>query len=181
MAVSVGDNAARNAAFLSRHQHFMSVVELRMGAMSAGWGGQRRVLLERFVHGFEVFYPDDDLCTVWARIRADARASGRAISPPGRLDRRDSFGIGRPSRDEQSTGFRERSESAVVVSVTIRLAETVPVRPSYVIDSTRLPISFRPTSAPAFFESFRCIAVSIAYAATWLPQGGCPPAVEWHR
>jgi tRNA(fMet)-specific endonuclease VapC len=60
---------------------FMSVAELRMGAMSAGWGSHRRLLLERFVHGFELFYPDDDLCTVWARVRADARAAGRAISP----------------------------------------------------------------------------------------------------
>jgi predicted nucleic acid-binding protein len=60
---------------------FMSVAELRMGAMSAGWGGQRRLLLERFVPGFELFYPDDDLCTVWARIRADARGAARAISP----------------------------------------------------------------------------------------------------
>jgi len=24
---------------------------------------------------------DNDLCTVWARIRADARAAGRALSP----------------------------------------------------------------------------------------------------
>jgi len=60
---------------------FMSVAELCMGAMSAGWGSQRRLLLERFVHGFELFYPDDYLCTVWARIRANARAAGRAISP----------------------------------------------------------------------------------------------------
>jgi predicted nucleic acid-binding protein len=52
-----------------------------MGAMSAGWGSNRRLRLERFVHGFELFYPDDNLCTVWAKIRADARATGRAISP----------------------------------------------------------------------------------------------------
>ena len=60
---------------------FMSVAELRMGAMSDGWGGQRRLLLEQFLHGFELFYPADDLCTVWARVRADGRAAGRAISP----------------------------------------------------------------------------------------------------
>jgi len=60
---------------------FMSVAELRMGEMSAGWGSNRRLPLERFVQGFELSYPDNDLCTVWARIRADARASGRAISP----------------------------------------------------------------------------------------------------
>jgi predicted nucleic acid-binding protein len=30
---------------------FMSIAELRMGAMSANWGGHRRLLLERFVEG----------------------------------------------------------------------------------------------------------------------------------
>lgn len=60
---------------------FMSVAELRMGAMFAGWSSNRRFLLERFVRGFELFYPDNDLCTLWARIRADARAIGRAVSP----------------------------------------------------------------------------------------------------
>ena len=52
-----------------------------MGAISAGWGGRRRLLLERFMQGFDVTYADNDLCTVWARIRADARAAGRPISP----------------------------------------------------------------------------------------------------
>jgi predicted nucleic acid-binding protein len=30
---------------------------------------------------FELVYADNDLCTVWARIRADARAAGRALGP----------------------------------------------------------------------------------------------------
>jgi len=60
---------------------FMSVAELRMGAISAGWGARRRLLLEQFMQGFELFYADNDLCTVWARIRADARAMGRPMSP----------------------------------------------------------------------------------------------------
>ena len=60
---------------------FMSIAELRMGAISAGWGSRRRVLLERFIRGFELVYADNDLCTVWARIRATARAAGRPLSP----------------------------------------------------------------------------------------------------
>ncbi|HWB86252.1 MAG TPA: PIN domain-containing protein [Bryobacteraceae bacterium] len=59
---------------------FMSLAELRMGAMSARWGNSRLILFERFLHGFELFYPDNNLCTIWARIRADARAIDRAIS-----------------------------------------------------------------------------------------------------
>jgi tRNA(fMet)-specific endonuclease VapC len=60
---------------------FMSVAELRMGAISATWGSHRRMLLEQFIRSFELSFADDDLCTVWARIRADARAAGRPISP----------------------------------------------------------------------------------------------------
>jgi tRNA(fMet)-specific endonuclease VapC len=60
---------------------FMTVAEMRMGAISAGWGSRRRVLLEQFVQRFELVYADNDLCTVWARIRADARTAGRRLSP----------------------------------------------------------------------------------------------------
>jgi tRNA(fMet)-specific endonuclease VapC len=60
---------------------FMSVAELRMGAISAGWGTNRRNHLEKFIQGFELFYADNDLCTVWAAIRAKTRATGRAMSP----------------------------------------------------------------------------------------------------
>ena len=60
---------------------FMTIAELRMGAISAGRGGRRRLLLEQFMQRFELVYADNDLCTVWARIRADARAAGRALSP----------------------------------------------------------------------------------------------------
>ena len=60
---------------------FMSIAELRMGAISAGWGSRRRELLERFIKGFDIVYADDNLCTLWARIRADARAAGRPMSP----------------------------------------------------------------------------------------------------
>ena len=60
---------------------FMTVAELRMGAISAGWGDRRRLLLEQFIQRFELVYADDGLCTVWARIRAEARAAGRARSP----------------------------------------------------------------------------------------------------
>ena len=60
---------------------FMTIAELRMGAISARWGGRRRVLLEQFMERFERVYADNDLCTIWARVRADARATGRALNP----------------------------------------------------------------------------------------------------
>jgi len=60
---------------------FMSIAEMRMGAIAAGWGVRRRVLLEQFIAGFGVVYADDALCTSWATIRASARSIGRPVSP----------------------------------------------------------------------------------------------------
>ena len=52
-----------------------------MGAISAGWGNRRPALLELFLQGFELLYADNGLCTIWARVRVDARAAGRPMSP----------------------------------------------------------------------------------------------------
>jgi tRNA(fMet)-specific endonuclease VapC len=60
---------------------FMTIAELRMGAISAGWGARRRALLEEFICRFEVVYADNNLCTVWGQVRANARAAGRPMSP----------------------------------------------------------------------------------------------------
>jgi tRNA(fMet)-specific endonuclease VapC len=60
---------------------FMTIAEMRMGAITAGWGVRRRTLLEQFLKGFGTVYADDALCTAWARIRAGARAAGRPLSP----------------------------------------------------------------------------------------------------
>lgn len=59
---------------------FMSIAELRMGAIAAGWGIQRRTLLEQFIESFAAEYPDDTMCSLWAMLRAEARAAGRSLS-----------------------------------------------------------------------------------------------------
>jgi tRNA(fMet)-specific endonuclease VapC len=60
---------------------FMSIAEMRMGAIAAGWGLRRRNLLEQFMRGFGVVYADDASCSCWATLRSRARATGRALSP----------------------------------------------------------------------------------------------------
>lgn len=84
---------------------FMSIAEMRMGAIAAGWGSRRRLLLERFIQGFELAYADNEWCTIWASIRANARAAGWS-QPAGRVDRRDRVGEGSASRNEQPEGLR---------------------------------------------------------------------------
>jgi tRNA(fMet)-specific endonuclease VapC len=60
---------------------FMSIAEMRMGAIAAGWGVRRRTLLEQFISDFGAVYADDALCTSWSALRAGARAAGRSLSP----------------------------------------------------------------------------------------------------
>jgi tRNA(fMet)-specific endonuclease VapC len=60
---------------------FMSVAEMRLGAMAAGWGVRRRNLLEQFLDGFGIVYTDGILCTAWATVRVRARAAGWPLSP----------------------------------------------------------------------------------------------------
>jgi predicted nucleic acid-binding protein len=59
---------------------FMTVAELRTGAITANWGHRRRALLEQYIHGFGIVYANDLMCTEWARLRASSRVLGRAIS-----------------------------------------------------------------------------------------------------
>jgi tRNA(fMet)-specific endonuclease VapC len=60
---------------------FMTVAEMRMRAIAAGWGIRRRTLLEQFISGFGIVYSDDALCSSWATLRANAPAAGRSLSP----------------------------------------------------------------------------------------------------
>ena len=59
---------------------FMTMAEIPMGSIAAAWGARRRALLEQFLQGFDIIYADDELCTRWAVLRAEARKMGREIS-----------------------------------------------------------------------------------------------------
>jgi tRNA(fMet)-specific endonuclease VapC len=60
---------------------FMTVAEMRAGAIAAQWGIRRRSVLDRFIRGFRVAYANDTMCSEWDRIRAASRALGRPVSP----------------------------------------------------------------------------------------------------
>jgi tRNA(fMet)-specific endonuclease VapC len=61
---------------------FMSVAELREGAFVAQWGSRRRDVLNEFILDADIVFPDDELCSLWARLRTDVRAIGRTLSVP---------------------------------------------------------------------------------------------------
>lgn len=85
---------------------FMTVAEMRMGAYAAGWGIRRLNLLEQFIAGFGVVYADDTLCTVWARLRADARSAGRSLSTQDAWIAATAIGLSAPLATNNRSDFQ---------------------------------------------------------------------------
>lgn len=89
MVVSSMINAARDPATASEYRSliadrpiiisFMTVTELRYGAIRAGWGELRRRGLERDLAGLTIAQPDDELMHRCAALRARCEESGLAL------------------------------------------------------------------------------------------------------
>ncbi len=59
---------------------FMTLAEMRQGAMDANWGPRKCDLLEAYLADFAVLHSDDMLCSIWAAVRNESVRKGRQIS-----------------------------------------------------------------------------------------------------
>jgi len=59
---------------------FQTLMELRYGALRAGWGELRRRRLERSVAQLTIAQPDDGMITVCAELRQRCRQAGHALA-----------------------------------------------------------------------------------------------------
>ena len=59
---------------------FMTVAEMREGALEANWGPRKCEVLEAYLHDFSVLHSDDALCSTWAAIRGASIRKGRQMS-----------------------------------------------------------------------------------------------------
>jgi predicted nucleic acid-binding protein len=59
---------------------FMTVAEMRQGALDANWGQRKRDLLEAYLADFSVLNSDNLLCSAWAQVRNESVRKGRQIS-----------------------------------------------------------------------------------------------------
>jgi tRNA(fMet)-specific endonuclease VapC len=84
---------------------FMSVAEMRNGAFAARWGDRRRNQLEQFIKRFGILNSNDNSCTGWARVRAEAKASGRALSPQDAWIAATALDIGAPLATNNRSDF----------------------------------------------------------------------------
>jgi predicted nucleic acid-binding protein len=59
---------------------FMTLAEMRQGALDAGWGQRKLDVLETYLADFKVLHSDNLLCSTWAAIRNESTRKGRPIS-----------------------------------------------------------------------------------------------------
>jgi predicted nucleic acid-binding protein len=58
---------------------FMTLAEMRQGALNANWGRRKCDLLEEYLDDFSVLHSDSQLCSTWATIRNESLRKGRPI------------------------------------------------------------------------------------------------------
>jgi len=58
---------------------FVTIAELRYGAIKANWGEPRRQRLEERLASMQVVRPDNDLVNVYARMRAACERAGHGL------------------------------------------------------------------------------------------------------
>src|SRR5579885_1126014 len=59
---------------------FMTVAEMRQGAVDANWGPRKRAVPEASLTDFSVLHSVDLLCSTWAAVRNESMQKGRPIS-----------------------------------------------------------------------------------------------------
>jgi predicted nucleic acid-binding protein len=59
---------------------FMTLAEMRQGALDANWGPRKRDVLEAYLSDFSVLHSDSLLCSTWAALRNESTPKGRQMS-----------------------------------------------------------------------------------------------------
>jgi predicted nucleic acid-binding protein len=74
--------AARYVAIMrgSEFVSFMTVAEMRQGALEANWGARKCAVLETYLVDFSVLHTDSLLCSTWAAVRNESTRKGRQMS-----------------------------------------------------------------------------------------------------
>ena len=59
---------------------FMTVAEMRQGALDANWGPRKCAVLEAYLADFSALHSDSLLCSTWAAVGNESTRKGRPIS-----------------------------------------------------------------------------------------------------
>src|SRR5260370_31330256 len=59
---------------------FVTLTEMRQGALDANWGPRKCAVLETYLADFSVLHTDSLLCSTWAAVRNESTGKGRQMS-----------------------------------------------------------------------------------------------------
>jgi predicted nucleic acid-binding protein len=59
---------------------FMTVAEMRQGAINARWGRRKLDVLDEYLNDFAIVHSDGILCSKWAQVRDESMRKGKPIS-----------------------------------------------------------------------------------------------------
>ena len=59
---------------------FMTLAEMRQGALDAKWGPRKCAVLEAYLADFSILHSDSLLCSTWAAVRDESTQKGHPIS-----------------------------------------------------------------------------------------------------
>ena len=59
---------------------FMTLAEMRHGALDAKWGPRKCDVLEAYLADFSVLHSDNLLCSTWSAVRNESMRKGRQMS-----------------------------------------------------------------------------------------------------
>ncbi len=80
---------------------FMTLAEMRQGALDANWGPRKRDVLETYSTDFSVLHSDSFLCSTWAALRNE-NAQGTSNEFSRRMDCGHGAGFVGAAGDKQS-------------------------------------------------------------------------------
>jgi predicted nucleic acid-binding protein len=84
---------------------FMTLAEMRQGALEANWGQRKCEVLEAYLADFSVLHSDSLLCSTWATIRNESTRKGRQMGSAGAWIAGYGAGSVGTAGDEQSEGL----------------------------------------------------------------------------
>jgi tRNA(fMet)-specific endonuclease VapC len=85
---------------------FQTAAELEFWTLKHNWGTKRRADLAYFLEAYDVIYPDESVCKLWASVRKGQESKGTPIHPEDAWIAATALAVGCPLVTHNVNDFR---------------------------------------------------------------------------
>ncbi len=114
--------AAEYKPILEKFEHrlisFQTLGELEFWTLKSSWGRRRRADLAYFIEVYDVAYPDERVCSLWAKLKAQRERAGRPIHPEDAWIAATALDLGCPLITHDASDFNGIDGLKVITSFT---------------------------------------------------------------